>query len=217
MDFGLAKLQGGSSLTRTQTTLGTVAYMSPEQARGDDLDPRTDIWSLGVVLYEMLTGEQPFKGGHDQTVIHAILQREPKPPSKVKEGLSSELDAIVLRTLEKRRDDRYPAMEELRGDLEAVSEGLKPLKAKRRAGRRSARRYATILLRAALAAIVILFGLNIGGFRDRAFSRRGRSGPAIRLAVLPFANLSGDPRQDYLSDGLTQELIAHRTHLGDAL
>ena len=208
MDFGLAKLRGGSSPTRTQTTLGTVAYMSPEQARGDDLDPRTDVWSLGVVLYEMLTGEQPFKGDHDQTVIHAILHREPKPPSKVKEGSSSELDAIVLRALEKRRDDRYPAMEELRGDLEAVSEGLKPLKAKRRAGRRSARWNATILLRSALAAVVILFGLNIGGFRDRAFSRRGRSGPAIRLAVLPFANLSGDPRQDYLSDGLTQELIA---------
>ncbi len=69
MDFGLAKLQGGSSLTRSQTTLGTVAYMSPEQARGGELDQRTDIWSLGVVLYETLTGKLPFRGDHDQAVI----------------------------------------------------------------------------------------------------------------------------------------------------
>jgi serine/threonine protein kinase len=71
MDFGLAKLQGGSSLTMSQTTLGTVAYMSPEQARGDELDPRTDLWSLGVVLYEMLTGKLPFRGDHDQAVIYS--------------------------------------------------------------------------------------------------------------------------------------------------
>ncbi|MFH0915900.1 MAG: protein kinase, partial [bacterium] len=211
MDFGLAKLRGGSSLTKSQTTLGTVSYMSPEQARGDNIDGRTDIWSLGVVLYEMLTGELPFKGDHDQAVIHSILHREPKPLKKIGPGAPSGLEEIVLQTLAKRPADRYQTMEELGRDIEAVAEGLKPLKAKRRIGRRIFGANMDYLSRAALAIILILFGFNIGGLRDRVFRGSGRAEPAIRLAVLPFANLSGDPEQEYLSEGFTQEMI---TQLG---
>ena len=132
MDFGLAKLRGGSSLTRSQTTLGTVAYMSPEQARGDDLDPRTDIWSLGVVLYELLAGKLPFRGDHDQTVIHSILHKEPESLIKARPGLAPELDHVVGQALSKKPADRYQTMEEFREDLAAVAEGLKPLRAKAR-------------------------------------------------------------------------------------
>jgi len=132
MDFGLAKLRGGSSLTKSQTTLGTVAYMSPEQARGGDLDQRTDIWSLGVVLYELLAGKLPFRGDHDQTVIYSILQREPESLTKVRPGLAPELEHIVFQALTKKAVDRYRTMEELREDLAAIAEGLKPLKAKPR-------------------------------------------------------------------------------------
>ena len=132
MDFGLAKLRGGSSLTKSQTTLGTVAYMSPEQARGEELDPRTDIWSLGVVLYELLSGELPFQGDHDQTVIYSILHREPESLLKIRPALAAELDHIVGQALSKKPVDRYQTMEELRDDLAAVAEGLKPLKAKAR-------------------------------------------------------------------------------------
>ena len=164
MDFGLAKLRGGSSLTKSQTTLGTVAYMSPEQARGEELDGRTDIWSLGVVLYELLAGKLPFRGDHDQTVIYSILHREPEPLTKLRPGLAPELDHVVGQALTKKAVDRYKSMEELREDLAAIAEGLKPLRAKPKPA-------------------------------------------AIKLAVLPFANLTGDPEQEFLSDGLTQEMI----------
>ena len=84
MDFGLAKQDDGESLTRTGSTLGTTAYMSPEQAQGEKLDTRTDIWSLGVVLYEMLTGERPFKGANEQAVIYSILNESPKAIDKLR-------------------------------------------------------------------------------------------------------------------------------------
>jgi serine/threonine protein kinase len=132
MDFGLAKLRGGSSLTKSQTTLGTVAYMSPEQARGDNLDQRTDIWSLGVVLYGLLSGQLPFQGDHDQTIIYSILQKEPESLAKLRPGLAPELEHIVFQALTKKAADRYRTMEEFRKDLTAVAEGLKPLKAKAR-------------------------------------------------------------------------------------
>ena len=97
MDFGLAKLRGGSSLTKSQTTLGTVAYMSPEQARGDDLDGRTDLWSLGVVLYEMLTGEVPFKGDRDVSIIYSIVHEEPKSLKLRKPPVPEELQQVIAR------------------------------------------------------------------------------------------------------------------------
>jgi TolB-like protein/Tfp pilus assembly protein PilF len=208
MDFGLAKLRGGSSLTLSQTTLGTVAYMSPEQARGDELDGRTDIWSLGVVLYEMLAGKLPFLGDHDQTVIFSILHHEPESLTKARPGAPPELAHIVSQALTKKAAQRYQTMEEFRNDLEAVAEGLKPLKAKRRIRRKIFGLKMTYLIPIALAAIIALFGLNVGGFRDRVFGRKGLAEPAIKLAVLPLRNLTGDPAQDYLSDGLTEEIHA---------
>ena len=208
MDFGLAKLQGGTSLTKTQTTLGTIAYMSPEQARGDKLDQRTDIWSLGVVLYELLAGKLPFQGDHDQTIIHAILHREPKPPSKAGTDLPPGLDDIVLRALSKKAAARYPATKELWEDLAAVAEGLKPLRAGGRLRRRLRGLNPAYPLTAALAVALILFGLDIGGIRERVFGREAAVRPAaLMLAVLPFANLTGDTDQEHISDGLTQEMI----------
>ncbi len=211
MDFGLAKFQGGSSLTRSQTTLGTVAYMSPEQARGGELDQRTDIWSLGVVLYEMLTGKLPFRGDHDQAVIYSILHEEPESLRKALPDTASGLDQVVGQALAKKPADRYQTMEEFRGDVEAVREGLKPLKARpRRAARKILGIRRAYVYGVLGIALVLLVGINVGGLRDRVLGRAA-SVRAIKLAVLPFKNLTGDAQQEYFSDGLTQEI---NTQLG---
>jgi serine/threonine protein kinase/tetratricopeptide (TPR) repeat protein len=213
MDFGLAKLRGSSSLTKSQTTLGTVAYMSPEQARGEELDQRTDIWSLGVVLYEMLTGKLPFHGDHDQAVIYSILHHEPEPLLKARPGTAPELAQIIGQALVKKPADRYQTMEEFREDLASVAEGFRPIRAKRRlSGRKILGLDIAYFLPVVLAVVLALgIGINVGGVRDRLFGRSPSAVRAIRLAVLPIVNLTGDSEQEYLSEGLTQEMI---TRLG---
>jgi eukaryotic-like serine/threonine-protein kinase len=209
MDFGLAKLRGGSSLTKSQTTIGTVAYMSPEQARGGELDQRTDIWSLGVVLYEMLGGKLPFLGDHDQAVIHQIVHVEPEPLKKLTPNLPSGLEEILGQALAKKPAARYQTMEDLGTDLEAIGEGLRPLRARpRRISRKILGIRAAYVFAAPLVILAMLFGLNVGGMRNRVLGKAAAAPAAIRLAVLPFENLSGDPEQEYFSDGMTQEMIA---------
>jgi serine/threonine protein kinase/dienelactone hydrolase len=125
MDFGLAKRRGGSSLTKSHATLGTVAYMSPEQARGDEEDQRTDLWALGVVLYEMLTGKLPFGGDRDLSIIHSIIHDDPKPISIRKPPVPQELQQVVARALRKKCEARYGSAEEVLKDLKAYEETLR--------------------------------------------------------------------------------------------
>ena len=117
LDFGLAKLAGTEGVTQTGTTVGTVAYMSPEQARGQEVDQRTDIWSLGVVLYEMLAGQQPFQGENLLAISNAILESQPVSLTRLRAGTSPALAQVVTRSLANSRDGRYQSVADLLDDL----------------------------------------------------------------------------------------------------
>ena len=117
MDFGLAKLKGSLKLTRTSSTVGTLAYMAPEQLQGGEVDARSDIFSFGVVLYEMLTGITPFRGGHEAAMMYSILNEEPQPAEQLRPELSPEILHVLNRSLEKNPDDRYQSVGEMVIDL----------------------------------------------------------------------------------------------------
>ncbi len=131
MDFGLAQVGERSQLTKTGSTLGTAAYMSPEQAQAQPTDRRSDIWSLAVVLYEMLTGQLPFKGEVEAAVAYAVVNTEPEPPTALRRGLPIEIDHVIDKALAKDRTDRYQHVEDLLVDLRALRKGaLEDIQAK---------------------------------------------------------------------------------------
>ncbi len=125
MDFGLALLADRSKLTRLDETMGTVTYMSPEQTYGMELDHRTDVWSLGVVIYEMVTGQRPFKGHYDKAVMYSITNEEPEPMTALRTGVPMELELLVNKCLAKEADRRYQSTADMVVDLETLSEKLK--------------------------------------------------------------------------------------------
>jgi serine/threonine protein kinase/tetratricopeptide (TPR) repeat protein len=234
LDFGLAKftevrqdstdttLTAGETLTGTGSTVGTIAYMSPEQARGEILDTRSDLFSLGAVLYEMATGKQAFSGNTSAVIFNAILSTSPVSPIQLTPELPSELDRIINKALEKDHKLRYQSATEMLADLrrlkrdrdsesEIRSESAPSLSFVKRKWRM------TLIL-----SVVLLFLLIAGipALRQAIIQGLGFKAPAKlelssdkSLAVLPFVNMSGDEEQEYLGDRLAVEIITALTRI----
>jgi len=229
LDFGLAKhaetpSAGGDTeaatampeahLTSPGSALGTVAYMSPEQARGEALDPRSDVFSCGAVLYEMATGRQPFTGNTSAVIFEAILNRAPVPPVQLNPSLPEELTRIVNRALEKDRDLRYQSAAELKSELKRLKRDSESAPSGRTAvtsASPAARKPRWWIPAAAGAAIVI------AAVAAWAFSHHGSgthaAGAQTTLAVLPFQNLAGDPSLDHLRLALPDEVVTTLSYI----
>ena len=237
LDFGLAKIgapqataAAGASegatvssleeaLTTPGATVGTIAYMSPEQVRGEELDTRTDLFSLGAVLYEMATGRQAFSGLTTGVIHEAILNRSPVSAVRLNFDIPPRLEEVISKALEKDRTLRYQTASEVRVDLKRLrrdseSDGSRvAVGAATEAPQGHRRRWALVAAAGGLAVLLAaLAGLNAGRLRERLFGRGGP--PRIEsLAVLPLANLSRDPEQEYFADGITEELIAELSQI----
>jgi eukaryotic-like serine/threonine-protein kinase len=227
LDFGLAKLVSNAphitsaehaaslptladtdDLTSKGVALGTVAYMSPEQARGEELDQRSDLFSLGAVLYEMATGRFAFGGGTHAVVFEAILNRAPVPLLQVNPNLPHDLGWITAKLLEKNRRLRYQTASELRTDLKRVKRDTESAGVPTVTPAPSIKipwRSKPLL---ALAAVFLILLLAFGAWRKGWLPGAGGSDRIHSIAVLPFVNVGSDPNVEYLSDGITEGIIS---------
>jgi eukaryotic-like serine/threonine-protein kinase len=219
LDFGLARLfhpagemTTAETLSATRGIAGTLPYMSPEQLQGEQPDPRSDIFSLGGVLYEIATGQRPFPETISSRLTDAIMHQVPVSPRALNSRISPELERVILKCLDKDPENRYQSARELVVDLRRLSTanshsgGTSPA-TKPRSRLRTVRPLAYAAA-GVLALATVLVATNPSGWRERLLSRA--ASPRIQsLAVLPLANLSHDPEQDYFADGMTEALIAN--------
>ena len=220
MDFGLAKLKGSLKLTKTSSTVGTLGYMAPEQIQGGEVDSRSDIFSFGVLLFEMLTGRLPFRGEHEAAMVYSIVHEQPELLTKYIPDAPSGLTHVLGRALEKDPEDRYQSAADMVSELrrgqkkttrvirssaidrtpersssaeEQIAESPKPFVNRK-----------TIVI--SILSLIALLAVGIYLFN-------GRQQAITSLAVLPFENIGASPDQEYLSDGVTESIINNLTKI----
>jgi len=232
MDFGLAKVKGNSQLTRMDSVIGTIAYMSPEQASGKTVDQRTDLWSLGIVFYEMLTGRQPFKGDYEQAIIYSILNEPPEPLRLERPDIPEKLEQIVSRALAKKPTDRYQNCEQLLNDLQSFSQltervSVSDIQTRRNEAdtlryniktspkstddylKKSVRQLK--VTRKMVMAILVLIAVAIYFFLQTVKPDYTHN---KKIAVLPFTNINDDPADEYFSDGIMEDILTQLVKIG---
>ncbi|MCJ7524944.1 MAG: protein kinase [Candidatus Aminicenantes bacterium] len=207
MDFGLAKLKGAEKLTQTRSTLGTLAYMSPEQAKGEEVDLRSDLFSFGVVLYELLAGRLPFAGEYQAAVIYAIINEDPQPVARYNSHVSAELECIVGKALAKDREERYQHADELLADLRREKKKLEYVKAglviPEKAGPKSKHKMLPLALAAAAVAVLVLFILIFSPFKIRFDPQQTVQAGENSLAVMYFENMQDPADKNRIAQMIT--------------
>jgi len=214
MDFGIARSVEAPGVTQTGVMIGTPDYISPEQAEGEEADQRSDIYALGVILYEMVTGSVPFKG---DTALSVALKHKSKlaqEPKQLNPDVSEELNKLILICMEKDRELRYQTATELLADIQNIEEGIPlgerilPARRKKFAKEKRKIKWKNVFLYAGLPLLLVLI---IGG---TLYLYTTRAATIDSIAVLPFENLTGDADQEYFADGITDELIGKLSRIG---
>jgi serine/threonine protein kinase len=211
MDFGIARSVEAPGVTQSGVMIGTPDYISPEQAEGEEADQRSDIYALGVILYEMVTGGVPFKGDTAFSVALKHKTKLPQDPKKLNPDISENLSRLILICMEKERKRRYQTAEALLADLQNIEDGL-PIGTKIRPRRET---FFAALIRKKLfipAVVVCLAIIAVAIWQLPPEKKAANAEEKRMLAVLPFENL-GSPEDEYFADGMTDEVIARMTNI----
>ena len=199
LDFGLVKNDNQTQLTKLGATVGTISYMSPEQSMGEDVDIRTDIWSLGIVLYEMLTGQRPFKGDYDQAIIYSILNEEPKSITDSNPKIPIEFEKIISKLLSKDKPKRYSSLDDLIIDLKNIS-GVEPSTSKH---------FLRFNKKVILISFVILAIISVSVLLYISISSEKSIIAKKSISILAFENQTGDTSYNYLRTAVPNLLITN--------